>query len=53
MKRTRKIALGSVLVLAALVSIWCLLCPVLFPHRMKAANDSYNKWIAEQPSAKK
>jgi len=53
MKRTHKIVLGSVLVLAALFGIWCLLCPILFQHRMKAANDKYNTWIAEQPSVKK
>jgi hypothetical protein len=23
-----------------------LLCPILFPQRVKAANDSYQKWLA-------
>ena len=53
MKHAHKLLLGSVLLLAALACLWCLLCPVLFPQRVKAANDKYHAWIADQPAVKK
>ena len=51
MKRAHKLLLGSALLLAALVCLWCVLCPVLFPQRVKAANDKYQTWIAVSPPA--
>ena len=52
MKRAHKLLLGSVLLLGALIFFWCLLCPVLFPQQMKAANDKYQAWIGGHPAGK-
>jgi hypothetical protein len=53
MKRVPKLILSSVALGAVVTCLWCLLCPILFPQRMKAANDSYQKWIADHPTPKK
>ena len=53
MKRAPKLILGSVLFVVVFTCLWCLLFPILFPQRVKAANDSYQKWIAEHPAPKK
>jgi hypothetical protein len=53
MKRAHKLLIGSVLLFVALACLWCLLCPILFPQRVKAANDKYQLWIADQPAPKK
>jgi hypothetical protein len=53
MKRALKIVIGSVLFGAVLIWLWCLLAPILFPQRVKAANDKYQAWIADHPAPKK
>jgi len=53
MKRAYKLMLGALLIGAVFTCLWCLLCPILFPQRVKAANDKYQAWIANQPAPKK
>jgi hypothetical protein len=53
MKRVHKFLLGMVVLVAALACLWCLLGPILFPQRTKAANDKYQAWLADHPAAKK
>lgn len=46
MKRVHKVIIGLFIFAAVSIVAWCLLCPILFPQRVKAANDSYQKWLA-------
>ena len=52
MKRAHKLIVAIVLFGAISACLWCLLCPILFPQRVKAANDSYQKWLAQHPDSK-
>jgi hypothetical protein len=53
MKRAQKLLLGTVVVVAGLTCLWCLLCPVLFPESVKAVNARYQVWIADKVPVKK
>ena len=53
MKYVRKITLGCIFSPVILLCLWTLIAPMLFPGRVKAANDSYRKWIADNPSVKR
>jgi hypothetical protein len=53
MKRVHKLVIGLVVLAAVSFCAWSLLCPILFPQRVKAANDSYQQWLADRPTLKK
>jgi len=50
MKRAHKLMLGSILFVVVFICLWNVFCPILFPQRVKAANDKFQTWIANHPA---
>ena len=53
MKRPQKLIVRVLLSAMALVCLWCLLVPILFPKRVAAVNAAYQKAIAPKAAATK